>query len=150
MLGPLPSPTSFRQGGNITGLQSVTPRNSFRTPIMKDQLGYKLFIMFASINVGAMAIFSLGSHIVRTIGSFPKPKANLLKKWTCDLRVLSGALVQKGHQSSSFWTLYRVFGAIDAQKGQNDLDTHNEQEREGGNRQASEHEYHSLDNSSKV
>ncbi len=32
---------------------------SKQTPIMKTQLGYKLFIMFASVNIGAMGLFSL-------------------------------------------------------------------------------------------
>lgn len=29
------------------------------TPTLVTQLGYKIFLMFASINIGAMAVFSL-------------------------------------------------------------------------------------------
>ncbi|KAJ3889960.1 general substrate transporter [Lentinula edodes] len=32
---------------------------SKQTPIMKTELGYKLFLMFASVNIGALAVFSL-------------------------------------------------------------------------------------------
>ncbi|KAJ3766961.1 sugar transporter [Lentinula raphanica] len=36
---------------------------SKQTPIMKTELGYKLFLMFASLNIGALAVFSMGYPI---------------------------------------------------------------------------------------
>ncbi|KAJ3755463.1 general substrate transporter [Lentinula raphanica] len=67
--GPLPwvyisdiFPTRTRHYGLAVGSGSQWLWNfvaSKQTPIMKEQLGYKLFFLFGTINIGAMATFSL-------------------------------------------------------------------------------------------
>ncbi|KAJ3976552.1 general substrate transporter [Lentinula raphanica] len=68
---------------------------SKQTPIMKTELGYKLFLMFASLNIGALAVFSI---------LIPETKGRSLEEMDI--------------------VLLRIFGAVDEQQRQNDIMAH--------------------------
>ena len=63
------------------------------TPTMEANLGYKLFMLFATINIGGMAIFSvyvcvccgMAQPLTRprhVVASYPRPRGSVWKKWT--------------------------------------------------------------------
>ncbi|KAF5386383.1 hypothetical protein D9757_006717 [Collybiopsis confluens] len=64
---------------------------SKQTPIIKTQLGWKMFIMFGTVNIGALAVFSL-----RAVRLIPETKGVSLEEMD-------------------------IFGAIDKQKRQDDI-----------------------------